>query len=175
MVRTIQRTLARVDWLVYAKMVNTLPLKVEDMLTRKAWAGVTLLRKDAGAVWESIIFSDEKKWNLDGPGGFQHYWRDLRKPPSYTKRRQAGGGSVMVWAAFSARGKSLLVMLTGRQNSGDYVYTVFYYLLCNGVTHKWLHVSTWLRGGFSNVGVRHTNGYTLQTAGLYAFRFPIGR
>ncbi|KAG2991592.1 hypothetical protein PC121_g18618 [Phytophthora cactorum] len=43
-VRTIQRTLARVDWLVYAKMVNTLPLKAEDMLTRKAWAGVMLLR-----------------------------------------------------------------------------------------------------------------------------------
>ncbi|KAG2760310.1 hypothetical protein Pcac1_g27755 [Phytophthora cactorum] len=46
---------------------------------------------------------------------------------------------------------------------------------CNGITHKWLHVATWLHGGFSNVGVRHTNGYTLQTAGLYAFRLPIGR
>ncbi|KAG3097176.1 hypothetical protein PI125_g15760 [Phytophthora idaei] len=46
---------------------------------------------------------------------------------------------------------------------------------CNGVTRKWLHVATWLHGGFSNVGVRHTNGYTLQTAGLCAFRLPIGR
>ncbi|KAG3102342.1 hypothetical protein PI125_g14208 [Phytophthora idaei] len=46
---------------------------------------------------------------------------------------------------------------------------------CNGVTRTWLHVATWLHGGFSNVGVRHTNGYTLQTAGLYAFRLPIGR
>ncbi|KAG6955185.1 hypothetical protein JG688_00011993 [Phytophthora aleatoria] len=46
---------------------------------------------------------------------------------------------------------------------------------CNGVTRKWLHVATWLHGGFSNVGVRHTNGYTLQTTGLYAFRLPIGR
>ncbi|KAG3144685.1 hypothetical protein PC128_g24345 [Phytophthora cactorum] len=24
---------------------------------------------------------------------------------------------------------------------------------CNGVTRKWLHVATWLHGGFSNVGV----------------------
>ncbi|KAG3009903.1 hypothetical protein PC123_g11192 [Phytophthora cactorum] len=48
-------------------------------------------------------------------------------------------------------------------------------LSCNGVTRKWLHVATWLHGGFSSVGVRHTNGYTLQTAGLYAFRLPIGR
>ncbi|KAG2798668.1 hypothetical protein PC129_g20985 [Phytophthora cactorum] len=138
-VRTIQRTLARVDWLVYAKMVNTLPLKVEDMLTRKAWEGVTLLRKDAGAVWESIIFSDEKKWNLDGPGGFQHYWRDLRKPPSYTKRRQAGGGSVMVWAAFSARGKSPLVVLTGGRTQ------MTTSILCSI---------------FSSVTGLHTSGYT---------------
>jgi len=103
-VRTIQRTLARVDWLVYTKIVNTLPLKPEDRLVRKAWASAMLQQKDAGAVWESIIFSDEKKWNLDGPDGFQHYWRDIPKPPRTTKRRQAGGGSVMVWAAFSARG-----------------------------------------------------------------------
>ncbi|KAG2813805.1 hypothetical protein PC118_g15404 [Phytophthora cactorum] len=47
--------------------------------------------------------------------------------------------------------------------------------LCNGVTRKWLHVATWLHGGFSNVGVSQTNGYTLQTAGLYAFRLLIGR
>nr|CCA22838.1 AlNc14C170G7974 [Albugo laibachii Nc14] len=36
-VRTIQRTLARVDWLEYTKMVNTLPLTAEDMLDRVAW------------------------------------------------------------------------------------------------------------------------------------------
>ncbi|KAG4053677.1 hypothetical protein PC123_g11170 [Phytophthora cactorum] len=123
-VRTIQRTLARVDWLVYTKMVNTLPLKPEDMLARQAWASAILGRKDAGAVWDSIIFSDEKKWNLDGPDGFQHYWRDLRKPPRHTKQRQAGGGSAMVWAAFSSRGNSPLMVLSGRQNSEDYIYTV---------------------------------------------------
>ncbi|KAG2895613.1 hypothetical protein PC114_g15423 [Phytophthora cactorum] len=121
--RTIQRTLARVDWLVSTKMVNTLPLKPEDMLARQAWASAMLVRKDAGTVWDSIIFSDEK-WNLDGPDGFQHYWRDLRKPPRHTKRRQAGGGSAVVWAAFSSRGKSPLVVLSGRQKPEDYIYTV---------------------------------------------------
>nr|CCA22923.1 Transposable element Tc3 transposase putative [Albugo laibachii Nc14] len=99
-VRTIQRTLARLDWLEYTKMVNTLPLTAENMLDHVASAKSTLLRKDAGTVWEYIIFSDEKKWNLDCPDGFQHYWRDLHLPARQTKRRQAGGGSGMVWGAF---------------------------------------------------------------------------
>nr|CCA18860.1 GK10162 putative [Albugo laibachii Nc14] len=83
-----------------------------------------LLRKDAGAVWVSIIFSDAKKWNLDGTNGFQHYWRDLHLPARQTKRSQAGGGLFMVWGAFSALGKSNLVVLVARQNSEDYIHTV---------------------------------------------------
>ncbi|KAG2782923.1 hypothetical protein PC116_g13362 [Phytophthora cactorum] len=35
----------------------------------------------------------------------------------------------MVWAAFSARGKSELVALTEKQNSDDYVYTLSEFLL----------------------------------------------
>ncbi|GMF12663.1 unnamed protein product [Phytophthora lilii] len=110
-------------------MVNTLPLTSKDMKVRKDWASNMLVRKDAGSVWDSIIFSDEKKGNLDGPDGFQHYWRDLRIAPRHTKRRQAGGGSLMVWVAFSAHGKTPLVVLTRRQNSDDYVFTVSEFLL----------------------------------------------
>uniref|UniRef100_A0AAV1TT56 Tc1-like transposase DDE domain-containing protein n=1 Tax=Peronospora matthiolae TaxID=2874970 RepID=A0AAV1TT56_9STRA len=127
-VTTVQRILADVDWFVYTKMENTLPHTVADMSARKFWAKDMLLHEDAGSVLDSIIFLDEKKWYLDGPDGIQHYWRDVRQFVRQKKRRQAGGGSTMIWAAFSACGKSPLVVLTGRQNSDDYVYTVSEYL-----------------------------------------------
>lgn len=47
--------------------------------------------------WRKIIFSDEKKFNLDGPDGFAYYWHDLRTEEKIFSKRQSGGGSVMVW------------------------------------------------------------------------------
>ncbi|KAK1930969.1 Transposable element Tc3 transposase [Phytophthora citrophthora] len=128
-VRTIQRVLSGVDWLIYSKMDNTLPLSAKDKRAREVWAWDMVLNKDPFRSWETIIFSDEKKWNLDGPDGFQNYWRDVRHPPRQTKRRQAGGGSVIVWAGFSATGKTKLAVLVGKQNSDDYIHTVSEFLL----------------------------------------------
>ena len=46
--------------------------------------------------WETVVFSDEKKFNLDGPDGSQSYWDDLRKEKQLFSKRLFGGGSVMV-------------------------------------------------------------------------------
>lgn len=71
--------------------------------------------------WRSIVFSDEKKFNLDGPDGFQYYWHDLRKEEKVMSKRVHGGASVMVWAAFGFYGKTEIVF---RECKGDSsVYT----------------------------------------------------
>lgn len=71
--------------------------------------------------WQRVIFSDEKKFNLDGPDGFQYYFHDLRKSELFLSRRHSAVGSVMVWAAISFNGVIDLVILEGRQNSADYI------------------------------------------------------
>lgn len=70
--------------------------------------------------WRKIIFSDEKKFNLDGPDGWTHYWHDLRTEPKVFSKRQSGGGSVMVWGAIGYRKKVDLIFIDHRMNSADY-------------------------------------------------------
>lgn len=70
--------------------------------------------------WRQVIFSDEKKWNLDGPDGFSSYWHDLRKEPLLHSKRQAGGGSVMIWACFGYNFKSRISFIEGRMDSTKY-------------------------------------------------------
>lgn len=124
--RTIRRVLSGVDWLVYTKMDSTLPLTPAHKQARQSWAKTHVTM---GKEWDGVIFSDEKRFNLDGPDAYKDYWRDLRRPPRETVRRQNGGGSVMIWAAFSAKGKSEVAVLVGRQASEHYVYTLSEYLL----------------------------------------------
>ncbi|RCN34342.1 hypothetical protein ANCCAN_19813 [Ancylostoma caninum] len=69
---------------------------------------------------ESIRIQQEKKFNLDGPDGYRHYWRDLRKEPIMFSRRNFGGGSLMTWAAFGSSGKLELAFVSNRMDSSEY-------------------------------------------------------
>lgn len=60
--------------------------------------------------------ADEKKFNLDVPDGLTYYWHDICKEPRYFSQRNFGGGFVMIWAAFSAFGKSSLAFVDKRIN-----------------------------------------------------------
>jgi len=70
--------------------------------------------------FHNVVLSDEKKFNLDGPDGNQKYWRDPRHRRLTCHRRNHGGGSLMVWAAFSFFGKSPICFVPGRMNAEIY-------------------------------------------------------
>ncbi|CAK9806319.1 Transposable element Tc3 transposase [Anthophora plagiata] len=71
--------------------------------------------------WKRVIFSDEKKFNLDGPDGYSSYWHDLRQKNDPKLSRNFHGGSVMIWGAFSSYGKLKLCFINGKINSERYV------------------------------------------------------
>ena len=63
------------------------------------------------------MFSDKKKFNLDGLDTSQCYWHDLRKEKKRLfSKRLFGGGSVMVWGDFSTSEKTDLKVMKRKQN-----------------------------------------------------------
>lgn len=102
----------------YTKRQKIPFLKPHHIEARMAWA-----RKYMSwtTEWTNVVFSDEKKFNLDGPDGFQYYWHDLRKTPQFFKKRNFGGGSLMLWAGFSMQGRTHLIKCDGRMNSQKYI------------------------------------------------------
>ena len=54
-----------------------------------------------GIEWEKVIYSDDKKFDMDGPDGWCRYWRDFRKDEKHLSRKHTGAGGMMIWAAFS--------------------------------------------------------------------------
>lgn len=122
----IHRRLRQTSFIVHQKMQKQPPLTHKHKQERLTWAKEHMTWDDQ---WISVIFSDEKKWNLDGPDGWASYWHDLRKEKKCFFSRQQGGGSVMVWGAFSFNGVANLAIISGRQKSEDYQRTLEEHLL----------------------------------------------
>ena len=79
--------------------------------------------------WTKTIFSDEKKFNLDGPDGYRYYWHNLRKEKQYFSKRHFGGGSLMVCRAFGWNGNTDLSFVEGGFKSEDYIHELESHLL----------------------------------------------
>lgn len=103
---TVWRTIKRSKFIVRRKLKKAPKLTNDHKLRRLNFA-----RENMSTDWNKVrskscrpsrvlrfqvIFSDEKKFNLDGPDSCFSYWHDLRKAPLKRSRRNFGGGSVMV-------------------------------------------------------------------------------
>ncbi|RCN41211.1 hypothetical protein ANCCAN_12849 [Ancylostoma caninum] len=73
------------------------------VLTKTPWiteehkrAKLNFAQENMETDWSKIVWSDEKKFNLDGCDGQEGYWRDARKEPRFFSKRKFGGGSLMV-------------------------------------------------------------------------------
>ena len=82
-----------------------------------------------------LFFSDEKKFNMNGPDGYQFYWHDLKLEKETFLSRNHGAGSVMIWGGISSEGSTELPFLDGIQSSADYIKVLEDHLLPFGVAH----------------------------------------
>lgn len=112
---TVRQVLKTCPFIKYAKRMKVPKLTQAHILRRLSFA-----MKHIKRIWRHTIFSDEKKFTLDGPAAYNGYWNDSRKEAQYHPTRNFGGGSLMVWAAFSRTGKLQLVFTTCKMTSKDY-------------------------------------------------------
>ncbi len=92
---TIMRTIQRNPSINRVKKLTRPQLTQEYKQSRLDWAQQRIADRTD---WTNVIFSDEKKFNLDGPDGYSYYWHDLRKLQEERMSRVVGGGDVMIWA-----------------------------------------------------------------------------
>ena len=123
---TCWRTASRCPTLKYQKMCRSPNLKPIHIQNRLVFAQNHMSWTDS---WREVIFTDEKKFNLDGPDGFKFYWHDLRKEKQWFSKRVSGGGSLMVWAGVGYNGRTELVIIETKNNAKKYVEVLAKYLL----------------------------------------------
>ena len=116
-IRTIQRILRSCPTLVYKKHKSRPHLTAAHNSGRLSFATKSINDR---VDWSKIIWSDEKKFNLDGPDGIRYYWHDLRTEPKCFSKRQLGGGSLMIWGAFVNDTIFDLYIMEGKYNSEKY-------------------------------------------------------
>ena len=117
-VRRVQQMMQKAPHLKYRKMQTGPYLTKLHQEKRVDWEKnyVHWCRR-----WRRVVFSDEKKFNLDGPDGFAYYWHDLRKEEKYFSKRQQRGSGVTIWAAISYYGLSSIAVIDGTMDSDKYI------------------------------------------------------
>ena len=122
---TVWREVRRCGQLSYRKMQKGLDLTQHHRAARLKWCFEKVGFDDD---WQLMNVSDEKKWNRDGPDVLKYYWHGLGKQLRISISLHSCGGSIIVWGAISARGKSELAVIIGNMNSSKYLEVLEWYL-----------------------------------------------
>ena len=123
--RQIARLLRAMKF-TWRKKERTPLMTAQHEQARKKWA-LDHLGRDKE--WKNVIFSDEKRFNLDGPDGNHFYWHFHNDDKQFYSTRQNGGKSIMVWGAISHRMVSELAFIDQRMNAVKYCEVLFEYML----------------------------------------------
>lgn len=115
---TVYRAMVSAEHLEHRRMLKKPRITEASRAERVAFATHHVHWMDE---WNRTLFSDEKKFNLDGPDGWSSYWHDLRKEPLIFSKRQQGGGSVMIWLAISRERTSPICFIEGTLTSNKFI------------------------------------------------------
>ena len=98
--RSVQLALSEQGKLIFLKRQHALPLSRSHKVARIAFGAK---HAGFGAKWKKTIFSDEKKFNFDGPDGCQKHWHRDGTPKQACFKRHSGRKLIMIWGLFRAR------------------------------------------------------------------------
>ena len=79
--------------------------------------------------WCKVIFSDEKRFTLDGPDGYRKRWVNINRPRRFISRFASGRQGVCVWAGFSVEGRTAIAIFRDTVNAPYYQGLLFNHLL----------------------------------------------
>ncbi len=125
--RTVQRMLAHHEHMEFGRLAVRPKLSQDNVKDRFKWARDYNFAP--ARLWRRTVFTDEKRFCLDGPDGQACFWADKRLPKDIFAKRTRGGGGIMVWGGISWRGKTPLVEVNGTLNADEYVHMLEEYFL----------------------------------------------
>lgn len=112
---TVQRCLRKLDFKyrkAKSQIVLTTKHKKERMAIITKWV-------TENHNWETTVFSDEKRFSMDGPDDWRSY---VRKSESIIReKRQCKGGGIMVWLMVLPNGLLAHRIISGKFSSSNYI------------------------------------------------------
>lgn len=130
--RHVRRLLNDPGDMVFKRKKRTLMFTKKHMLNRVDFCRKWLRELAALA---TIIFSDYKKFSLDGPDGLKKCWVRKDGAQKFCLKRHSGGGKLHVWGAFWMNGRLELVFVEGSVKAVDHVALLDEHLLPHMIAH----------------------------------------